>query len=151
MAKGLTTKSIENLKAGAARREVPDGGCAGLYLVVQPTGVRSWATRYRLNGKPAKLTLGRFPTVSLAEARRRATAALRQVAEGIDPAVEKRKTAIEVTDRKRDTVQAWSSGTLGMPKSARANRPGRPSGEFSDGRSCRYGAARASTISSAAT
>ena len=50
MAKGLTTKSIENLKAGAARREVPDGSCAGLYLVVQPTGVRSWAARYRLNG-----------------------------------------------------------------------------------------------------
>ena len=91
MTKGLTTKSIENLKAEAARREVPDGGCAGLYLVVQPTGVRSWAARYRLNGKPAKLTLGRFPTISLAEARRRATAALRQVAEGIDPAVEKRK------------------------------------------------------------
>ena len=116
MAKGLTTKSIENLKAGAARREVPDGGCAGLYLVLQPTGVRSWATRYRLNGKPAKLTLGRFPTVSLAEARRRATAALRQVAEGIDPAVEKRKTAIEVTDRKRDTVQAWYERYTGHAK-----------------------------------
>jgi integrase len=116
LTKGLTTKSIENLKAGAARREVPDGGCAGLYLVVQPTGVRSWAARYRLNGKPAKLTLGRFPTISLAEARRRATAALSQVAEGIDPAVEKRKTTIEVTDRKRDTVQAWYERYTGHAK-----------------------------------
>jgi integrase len=106
MAKALTAKAIENLKAGATRYEKPDGGCAGLYLVVQPTGVRSWAARYRLNGRPAKLTLGRFPAVSLAEARRRATAALQKVAEGTDPAIEKRQTDIEAADRRRDTVRA---------------------------------------------
>jgi integrase len=106
MAKALTAKSIENLKVGTARREVPDGGCAGLYLIVQPTGVKSWAARYRLNGRPSKLTLGRLAEVSLAEARRRATAALKQVAEGVDPIIDKRKTEIEAADRRRDTVRS---------------------------------------------
>src|SRR5690606_34640679 len=41
------------------RREIPDG--KGLYLVVQPTGAKQWAFRYRRpgDGKPAKLSLGR--------------------------------------------------------------------------------------------
>lgn len=95
-----------HLKAGTARREVPDGRCAGLYLVVQTSGVKSWAARYRLNGKSAKLTIGRFPTVSLAEARRQATAVLKKVEDGLDPAIEKRKTDTEAADKKRDTVQA---------------------------------------------
>jgi integrase len=42
------------------RREILDGGCEGLYLVVQPSGFKSWAMRFRRSngGKPAKLTLG---------------------------------------------------------------------------------------------
>ena len=59
MAKTLTTVAIEKLKAGEKRREVPDGGCPGLHLVVQPSGHKSWALRFRRpDGKPAKMTLG---------------------------------------------------------------------------------------------
>jgi hypothetical protein len=53
----LTAKKIENIKPRASRQEVPDGGCRGLYLVVQPSGRKSWAVRYRFNDKPRKLTL----------------------------------------------------------------------------------------------
>jgi Arm DNA-binding domain len=98
-----------------------------------------------------KLTLGRFPTVSLAEARRRATAALRQVSEGIDPAVEKRKTAIEVTDRKRDTVQAWYERYTGHAKKRTRESTWAAIGGIFRREILRYGVARASTISSAAT
>ena len=38
MAKGFTDLKIKNLKAGAVRREIPDPGASGLYLVVQPSG-----------------------------------------------------------------------------------------------------------------
>jgi integrase len=102
MAKTLTTKSIAAAKPAAARYELPDGGCRGLYLITQPSGLKSWACRFRINGKSQKLTLGQFPAVSLAEARKLAATAMEQVARGIDPAAEKREA--KATDRGRDTV-----------------------------------------------
>ena len=52
MARDLTIKALENLKPGAARREVPDGHTRGLFYVLQPTGAASWAYRYRFAGRP---------------------------------------------------------------------------------------------------
>ena len=60
MAKVLTDASVRRFKKGSERREVADGGRRGLYLVIQPTGAKSWAFRFRVNGKSAKLTLGGF-------------------------------------------------------------------------------------------
>src|SRR5262249_22252519 len=104
MTKALTSKAIENVKAGAARREIADGGCRGLYLIVQPSGLKSWACRYRVNGtrKSTKLTIGGFPAVSLAEARQLATAALVEVEHGNDPAAAKREAK---KDHSTDTVE----------------------------------------------
>ena len=74
MAKALTAKLIENIRPGTARREVPDARTPGLYLVVQPSGAKSWAVRYRHDGKPRKLTLDRYPRLGLAAARDAANA-----------------------------------------------------------------------------
>lgn len=80
----LTTKFIENLKPAQARREIPDAGCRGLYLVVQPTGRKAWAVRYRFEGWPRKLTLD--GGLTLAAARKAASDALHELAQGRDPA-----------------------------------------------------------------
>jgi len=105
-AKALTAKSIENIKPGAARREIPDGGCRGLYLIQQPSGRRAWAVRYRFEGKTRKLTLD--DVVSLAEARKAATTALRELERGTDPAALKLNTEAQAekaaAERARDTV-----------------------------------------------
>jgi integrase len=99
----LTTKTIENLKPGPARREIPDGG-SGLYLVLQPSGARSWAVRYRHAGRPAKLTIGSWPALTLATARKDAANALHELERGSDPA-EARKTAkVEAAAAKANTV-----------------------------------------------
>ena len=59
MPKTLTTLAVKNYRPGKGRREIPDGGCPGLRLVIQSSGHRSWALRFRRpSGKPAKLTLG---------------------------------------------------------------------------------------------
>jgi integrase len=59
MAKPLTAIAVKSFKPGNMRREVPDGGCPGLYLVIQTSGQKSWALRFRRpNGRPAKLTVG---------------------------------------------------------------------------------------------
>lgn len=57
------------MKPETGRREVPDAGCPGLYLVIQKTGTKSWAVRTRIGGKPKKITLGQFPEIDLVGAR----------------------------------------------------------------------------------
>ena len=86
----LTDLSIRKLPLPDSRKEVPDGKVGGLYLVLQTTGARSWALRYRANRLPKKLTIGPYPAVDLATARRRAQEALGDIAGGKDPAAEKR-------------------------------------------------------------
>lgn len=110
MAKRLTDRTIVQVKAAESRREIPDGGCPGLYLTVHPTGAKAWALRFRSpierdadgQRKAKKLTLGPLtnepsddePTVgrplSLSQARVLATGALEQVRRGIDPTHERR-------------------------------------------------------------
>jgi integrase len=100
----LTAKSVQHIKAGTKRREIPDNGCAGLYLIVQPSGAKSWALRYRYEGRPTKLTLKEAK--SLADARSAAVAALRELERGNDPAEAKKAAAIKAAAAKADTVVA---------------------------------------------
>jgi len=90
----LTDLSIKNLmrqdRCPAQRKEIPDGKIGGLYLVLQPSGAASWAVRYRTAGKPSKLTLGSYPALDLANARKRAQEAIGEIASGKHPAAEKR-------------------------------------------------------------
>jgi integrase len=111
MAKVLTVAAIEalKLKPGKDRHEEPDGGCRGLYLILQKSGARSWGVRYRHRGLTRKLTLGRYPEIGLKVARKLAIQALGQVAAGADPASEKRdarRAAREAARAERDEVQA---------------------------------------------
>lgn len=108
MRKAITPKSIEAIKPEANRREIPDPSLAGLYLIVQPSGTKSWALRYRYAGKPKKLTLGRWPVLGLADARAAASEAIEKVELGIDPGVAKRKAKaerIEVQLSERDKLK----------------------------------------------
>ncbi len=90
MAKALTAAALEKFKPDPSKRiEKPDGLLTGLYFVIQPSGAQSWAVRYRYQGKPRKLALGRYPAIDLATARESAKAVLRRVQEGADPAAEK--------------------------------------------------------------
>jgi integrase len=81
----LSVAAIERLKPHPTKRlEIPDAGKPGLYLVIQPSGRKSWAVRYRVRGESRKLTLNGFPRVEVA--RKLAQAALDAAAAGGDPA-----------------------------------------------------------------
>ncbi|MGB9410659.1 MAG: Arm DNA-binding domain-containing protein, partial [Pseudolabrys sp.] len=110
MAKGFTDLKIKNLKAGAVRREIPDPGVSGLYLVVQPSGKKSFAVRYRYGGKPRKLTLK--AGVSLAAARKLAGDALYELEQGRDPAQTKQETRAKIKAARANTVQALCDNYL---------------------------------------
>jgi integrase len=101
MSKDLTVTAIEKLKPGPARREIPDGKISGLFLVLQPSGAKSWAVRYRFRGKPRKFTIGAYPGIDLATARRRAQEALGQVAADLDPAELKQAAKASAREDKR--------------------------------------------------
>lgn len=59
MARPLTAMAIKKFRPTKERREIRDGGCMGLYLVIQVSGFKSFAMRFRRpDGRPAKLTLG---------------------------------------------------------------------------------------------
>jgi integrase len=99
----LTAKQVHHMKPGETRYEVAAGPPSGLYLIVQPTGGKSWALRYRWHGMTRKLTLGAYPDTSLAAARGDAEARLAELETGIDPATEK---AIEKAQANPETVAA---------------------------------------------
>jgi hypothetical protein len=75
----LTRDKVEALKPANARREVRDALAPGLRLVVQPSGHKSWAFRFKLGGVARKLTLGDYPAVSLDAARTAAATARGEV------------------------------------------------------------------------
>lgn len=84
----LKATTVETLPATDKRQEIPDDLCTGLYLVVQPTGKKSWQVRYRHGGVHRRMTLASFPTLSLADARARAREVMAAASEGRDPAAE---------------------------------------------------------------
>jgi integrase len=81
----LTDRFCQRTKAGAKRVDYYDTKTTGLSLRIAPTGVKSFAIVYGPEQKRSRLTLGRYPRLSLARARRMAVETLARVAEGEDP------------------------------------------------------------------
>ena len=81
------------LSAAFIRSAPPGRHCdgQGLYLVVQPTGTRSWVQRLVIRGRKRELGLGSTALVSLAEARDRALSNRKLARSGGDPLAEKRR------------------------------------------------------------
>ena len=88
--KVLTVARIEAAKPKEKRYELPDAALPCFYLVVQPSGYKSFALRYRAAGKPRKLTIGAFPKISLEAARKLAREAAMAIAMGEDPGEQKK-------------------------------------------------------------
>jgi hypothetical protein len=65
LATKLTAAAVAKLLPDKKRREIPDAGSPGLRLVIQPSGAKSWALRFRRpDGRTGKLTLGPFDPMS---------------------------------------------------------------------------------------
>ena len=83
----LTDTAIRALKPKSVRYSRSDE--RGLVLEVFPTGGMLWHYRYRLNGKQERVTLGRYPALSLKRARAERDRRETLVAQGQSPAVQK--------------------------------------------------------------
>jgi integrase len=103
--KKLTELFVERVKRPASGRvEYFDAAFGGLALRVSKHGHKSWSLHYRMNGRLRRLTLGNYPAIVPAAARREAQRALDRVRAGADPADEKKA--------RREKFEADTFGTV---------------------------------------
>lgn len=101
----LTDTAVKNFKpsGNAAGDKHADGH--GLYLHVKTAG-KYWRMSYRFAGKQKLLSLGVYPAVSLAKARKRREAARELLADGIDPGAEKQAEKLAKAGAAGNTFKA---------------------------------------------
>ncbi|MDX1299597.1 MAG: tyrosine-type recombinase/integrase [Pseudomonas sp.] len=100
----LTDSAIKTAKAKDKLYRLADSN--GLCLEVAPTGSKLWRYRYRFNGKAKMLSLGAYPAVPLATARRKRDDARLLLDEGTDPGVERKAS------KQAQALEALSFETL---------------------------------------
>ncbi|MDE7064080.1 MAG: integrase arm-type DNA-binding domain-containing protein, partial [Desulfovibrionaceae bacterium] len=112
----LTDVAIRNAKAEEKPRKLFDSN--GLYLLISTSGTKGWRLKYRFQGKEKLISLGRYPLVSLKEARERAMEARKKLESGSDPSVERKlkkqaaENTFELVAREWYELQKpkWSAG-----------------------------------------
>ena len=89
----LVDADIRRLKPEGKTYRVKD--THGLYLFVEPTGSRLWRYRYKLGGKESMCSLGKYPHVSLQEARRLRDEMRVLVKRGVSPSDARRQKQLD--------------------------------------------------------
>ena len=89
---GLADVAVRGAKLRGKDYKLADGG--GLYLLVTPAGGKLWRLKYRMHGVERKLALGRYPEMTLSDARKARELAREAVSRGEDPSALKRRQRI---------------------------------------------------------
>ncbi len=114
----LSDVAIRAVKAGPKPVKLSDE--KGLFLLIAPSGGKLWRFKYRMGGKEKKLALGRYPDVSLKDARDRCVDARKLVADGVDPSEKKRSDRLDAT-----LNAAATFGAVAVEYIAKCEREGR--------------------------
>lgn len=101
----LTDAKVKNAKPNESTpRKLADGG--GLYLYVSTSGGKSWRYDYRLLGKRRTYTIGQYPEVSLAHARKEHASARALVETDVDPGQNRKLEAQKAIAASKNTFRA---------------------------------------------
>ncbi|MFA0447848.1 tyrosine-type recombinase/integrase [Vibrio breoganii] len=91
----FTKRTLDNLPNPIKRTRFRDSGgsasVAGLGLDVSPTGKKTFRYEKKVNGKNIKVTLGKYPDITVEQARNLAKEKAQKIADGVNPNEEKRK------------------------------------------------------------
>lgn len=105
----LTDTAIRNAKPADKPVRLFDGG--GLYLEIAPSGGKWWRLKYRFGGKEKRYSLGVYPEVTLATARKKRDEAREKLAAGIDPGeakkAEKRASLLAAANSFEVVARGW--------------------------------------------
>lgn len=103
----FTSRSIEAIKRPASGQvDYWDASLSGFGLRVSAAGRKSWIVMYRHGGVKRRMTIGTYPTLMLADARKKAEDNLRAAAHGADPA------AVKKAGRKAETFKELAAAYL---------------------------------------
>lgn len=110
----LNDRQIKNAKPAEKPFKLNDG--KGLYLYINTSGGKLWRFDFSYNGKRKTLSIGKYPTVSLVEARQAAENARRLLVSGQDPSEAKQQEKRERQAAALNTFEAiarrWHSDNL---------------------------------------
>ena len=111
----LTDTRCRNAKPSSTPYALQDG--RGLYLEVRPTGLKVWRYRFWLTSdKAGRFTIGHYPEVSLADARKERDRVRAMVAAGKNPNAEKRMESARARHREDTTFSAVAREWLAQQK-----------------------------------
>ncbi len=79
----------------------------GLFIQICPWGSKRWRFYYKVGGRNKTISLGIYPEVSLAEARKMRDEARKLLLEGKDPSHERKKRKAELELLFKDVVTKW--------------------------------------------
>lgn len=100
----LTELAIKSLKPKAKLYRVADG--AGLCLEITPAGGKLWRWRYYYHKRAQMLALGKYPSVSLSEARRQRDKARDLLKAGKHPSREKKAQKLRAMSEGANTFES---------------------------------------------
>ena len=128
-AKSAGTKKFNRTKATPIGRDISDaklralkpadkayrqavGG--GLYLEVMPSGSKLWRWKYRLDGRENRFAIGKYPRISLVQARQAVEQARQLVQEGRHPSLQKKIAGLEAAHGRLHTLEDVAKEWLGL-------------------------------------
>jgi len=102
----LTDVKIKQTVCPVGKKQIKLYDADGLYVQINSSGSKLWRLKYKLAGKEKLLALGRYPDVSLKEARGEAKLHNADVLRGVDPSLARAKTKKkEDQDKKAETFE----------------------------------------------
>lgn len=108
----LSDIAIRKAKPANKPLKMTDGG--GLYLLLNPTGSRWWRLDYRFAGKRKTLSMGVYPDIGLKDARDRRDAARKLLANGVDPAQNRKAEKAAGLDRSANSFEVVAREWLAL-------------------------------------
>jgi integrase len=106
----FTDTYIKGMKPRASRYEEYEGG--GFGIRVTPNGIKSWIYRYKIADKTDRITLGHYPAMSLASAKRRFLELSELRREGQNPKELIQQDKEKASNTVKKLVLAWYSGYI---------------------------------------
>ncbi|GHU37952.1 hypothetical protein AGMMS50256_36540 [Betaproteobacteria bacterium] len=94
----LTDERIRAAKPADKPVRMYDGG--GLYLEISPAGGKLWRLKYRFGGMEKRLALGKYPAISLEDARERRDEAKELLANSVDPSTNAKEERAKARDER---------------------------------------------------
>jgi integrase len=87
---------LESIKPEKSKKRYYDTQVSGLLLLVLPSGKKKFTVRKKLNGKESNVSLGEFPILTIANARKQAIEELNTINNGVNPNDKRKQSELEL-------------------------------------------------------